>query len=186
MSVLAVAVVALALAFPSPSAAQTVNQNSWSYMLQRNNGQQCAVRYADLIETKYFSADAECRTQVKMALETYSKADCPSTAYPSKVWRCMSGYNGTVVQQARIADWTTFLTSCEVLYIAQRLNTAESEDGFQWRDNSCFPRFNNMAAFVNYLKTTSTTGGDGGGAGSTAVNLLYPVLATLVALLLLR
>lgn len=69
-------------------------------------------------------------------------------------------------------------------WLSQRVNTAESEDGFQWRDNSCFGRFKSMDEFVAYLKNTQ--GGDGGSAGSVFVSALNVVLALALALFLLR
>ncbi|PNW88004.1 hypothetical protein CHLRE_01g010400v5 [Chlamydomonas reinhardtii] len=187
MNSMLVAVLALA-AFGAASAQTTtaaIDQNSWSFMLNRDAS--CATRYQTLVEDPFYANDLICKTQVKRALETYVKTDCPSTTAPSStVWRCMSGYNATSgqVDQNRIDAWTTFLKGCEVLYIAQRVNTAESEDGFQWRDNSCFGRFKSMDEFVAYLKNTQ--GGDGGSAGSVFVSALNVVLALALALFLLR
>jgi hypothetical protein len=65
----------------------------------------------------------------------------------------------------------------------QRVNTAESEDGFQWIDNSCFPRFNNMAAFVAYLRSTDPTAysrDSGGSATALSTGGLHMLLAVLV------
>ncbi len=67
----------------------------------------------------------------------------------------------------------------------QRVNTAESEDGFQWRDNSCFGRFKSMDEFVAYIKNTNS-GGGGGSAGSVFVSALNVVLALALALFLLH
>ncbi|KAG2425751.1 hypothetical protein HYH02_014967 [Chlamydomonas schloesseri] len=186
MNTMLVAVLALvALGAASAQTTAAVDQNSWGFMLRRDAS--CATRYQTLIEDPFYANDPLCKAQVKRALETYVKADCPNTAAAtSSVWKCMSGFNATSgqVAQARVDAWTTFLKGCEVLYIAQRVNTAESEDGFQWRDNSCFGRFKSMDEFVAYLKNTK---GDGGGsAGSVFVSALNVVLALALALFLLH
>lgn len=96
MNSMLVAVLALA-AFGAASAQTTtaaIDQNSWSFMLNRDAS--CATRYQTLVEDPFYANDLICKTQVKRALETYVKTDCPSTTAPSStVWRCMSGYNAT-------------------------------------------------------------------------------------------
>ncbi|KXZ46651.1 hypothetical protein GPECTOR_41g615 [Gonium pectorale] len=157
------------------------DQNSWSFMLRQPTGAQCATRYTALIEQPYYSNDPTCAALVKTAITTYNVSACPSTKPLSQVWKCMNGWNGTVADAGRVNAWVTFLTNCELLYIAQRLNSAESESGFVWQDNSCFARYNGMGAFASYL--TSTTPGS---AGSIFVSMLHVLLAVVAALLLLR
>ncbi|EFJ43659.1 hypothetical protein VOLCADRAFT_106762 [Volvox carteri f. nagariensis] len=142
--------IALLAAVVGVASAQQANQNSWSYMANRNT--QCPTSYSRIIESRYFANNETCKSAVKAALSTYDKSQCPDTSKYSLVWTCMSGWNGNTTDPARINDWSTFLSGCELLYIAQRANTAESEDGFVWIDNSCFGRYVNMAKFVEYLQ----------------------------------
>ncbi|KAG2500793.1 hypothetical protein HYH03_001555 [Edaphochlamys debaryana] len=157
-------------------------------MLRSANGGTCADRYAAL-ETKWYSTDSECKAQVKLALETYTRSECPSTAPLSKVWTCMNGWSNGEVNGELVNDWIQFLKRCELLYIAQRDQTAESEDGFKWIDNSCFSRFKSLGEFNTYITNPdsglgSTTGGNPGSATSAVPSFWTFVFGGAAALML--
>ncbi|KAG2453185.1 hypothetical protein HYH02_002509 [Chlamydomonas schloesseri] len=120
-------------------------------MVRTPQGTACVNKYSTLIEP-FFAAEG-CSALVKTALETTVRTQCPSTAVGSIVWTCMNGWNGTAVDPGKVLAWISFIRGCEILYIAQRVNSAESEDGFMYLDNSCFPRFTSAAAFEAYLST---------------------------------
>ncbi|GLI70900.1 hypothetical protein VaNZ11_015926 [Volvox africanus] len=157
------------------------DQNSWNFMIRRNS--KCNGTYETLIESKYYSTNVTCKTNVKLALETYNKAACPDTKQGSLVWTCMSGYDFTTGQtnKALINDWTAFLSGCEVLYIADRKNTAESESTFVWLNNSCFGRYSNMDQFVSYLRGTGSSGGN---AEKNVISSFHVLIAVIVAMFL--
>ncbi|GFR46997.1 hypothetical protein Agub_g8651 [Astrephomene gubernaculifera] len=183
--ILLAAVIAIAAGMAS---ATDADQNSWDFMVRKTAS--CANVYNATIESPYYKNNAVCKTQVMLALDTYNVSKCPSTATGSTVWKCMSGWNGTAINQKLVNAWTSFLTSCEVLYIAQRVNTAESEDGFQWLDNSCFPRFTNLAAFNTYLTTapgnsSTTPSPASNSAGMNGVSLLKIIFGVVAAFLFL-
>ncbi|GIM04341.1 hypothetical protein Vretimale_8925 [Volvox reticuliferus] len=163
------------------ASATDADQNSWSFMLRRKST--CANTYTTLIESKYYANNVTCKANVKLALQTYNKTACPDTKQGSLVWTCMSGFDSTTNQtnSALINDWTAFLSGCEVLYIADRANTAESESGFVWLDNSCFGRYVNMNQFVNYLRGT---GDSGGNAEMNVIRFFHIMIAVVAAMFL--
>ena len=58
---------------------------------------------------------------------------------------------------------------------AQRKDAGESEDGFRWIDNSCFPRFNDLSQFVSYLQTGNLQKGSALGLSANLATLLAGV-----------
>lgn len=141
----------LAAAALAACSAQQMDQNTYSGMVRRTPT--CEQRYADL-EGAYFPDPATgCKAEVRKAVETYVVSNCPSVAVGSLTWACMSGYNASsgMVSQARIDSWMQLVTRCELFYIANRFAGESESDGFRWIDNSCFPRFNDLQAFAEYL-----------------------------------
>ncbi|GIL55957.1 hypothetical protein Vafri_11420, partial [Volvox africanus] len=176
------AVLAVLLAVVVGTASATdPDQNSWSYMIRRNRN--CNGTYTSLIESRYYSTNLTCKKNVKLALVTYNKASCPETKQGSLVWACMSGYDYTTAQTNKtiINDWTAFLSSCEILYIADRANTAESESTFVWLNNSCFGRYVNMDQFVSYLRGTGSSGSN---AEKNVISFFHVMMTVVVAMFL--
>lgn len=166
----------LAAAAVSLCAAQTSNtQNTYNGMVARTPS--CATKYSTL-ESTFYGTDAACKSSVKNAIQTYVKTNCPDVTYDSQVWKCMSGWNGTAAAAARVDAWVQFVKGCEIFYIANRIGSSETESGFTWIDNSCFPKFNDVAQFQKYL-TTGIMPKFNSAAGLTAS------LATIVAGVLL-
>ncbi|GLI66906.1 hypothetical protein VaNZ11_010933 [Volvox africanus] len=84
------------------------DQNSWSCLLRISR--KCNGTYATLFESKYYSNNVTCKTNVKLALEAYNKAACPDTNR-ALMWTCISGNDFRTGQtnKALINDWTAFL-----------------------------------------------------------------------------
>lgn len=172
------------------------DQNTWAAMARVKPD--CTNKYQSTVQALYdASGNTTCKDLVFNTLNTVKNvngATCPATTSGSPVWQCMSGWNGQSTNQAYVSAWRDFVINCEILYIANRVNTGESEDGFQWRDNSCWQRFNDMQSFLNYLSnapqqntdgTVGGGGGGGGGAGAASINALALVGASLVAIMML-
>lgn len=182
MAAKCVLLVAALAGFVAFCAAQTADQNSLDAMARNTNtGATCSSKYQAL-EAKYYPAGSECQVAVYSALKTYVKTNCPSTVGNSTVWKCMSGWNGVTYDANRVEDWRLFVKNCEILYIANRKDTGESEDGFRWIDNSCFPRFNDLTQFISYLQTGRVQSGSAVGLSMNLATLLAGVAMVLAFL----
>lgn len=67
----------------------------------------------------------------------------------------------------------------------QRVDTGESEDGFVFRENSCFRRFPDMGAFVSWLSTYNPDDNAAAGLTTNAITVFFSALLAVFALRLL-
>lgn len=137
----------------------------------------CLAGYNAIIRN-FYATDAECSALVTRALNTTVKAQCPPTTVGSPVHRCMNK-NGTVA----VTDaWSSWVRGCEIMYIANRGGSGESEEGFKYVENSCFPIFNSFSDFVRWLTDASPYGGV---QATLAASSLHVSLASMLATVLL-
>ncbi|KAF8070983.1 hypothetical protein HT031_001064 [Scenedesmus sp. PABB004] len=140
-------------------------------------------RRAQLMKTNY-GGDSDCGDKIKDALSSApAKAgdysDCPGGAEAgpgSAVQKCMS-------QPGARDAWLSFIKGCEVLNVNERTGAGEAEAAADAKP-SCFPRFNSLTAFTNYLdgKAATATSGAGQRAGAAAAAVAAAVAAAALLL----
>ncbi|KAJ9525859.1 hypothetical protein QJQ45_009269 [Haematococcus lacustris] len=114
-------------------------------------GGACSVQYRQIIAAHYATANlTSCSALITTALNTTVKSQCPPSAIGSPVQQCMN---------------TT-----------KRAGSGESEEGFTYKDNSCFPIFNSFNDFSSWLY--------GRQIGSSAAGMRVAYLTVLAALAL--
>ncbi|WIA31820.1 hypothetical protein OEZ86_002687 [Tetradesmus obliquus] len=121
----------------------------------------CKDTFKSIMSDNY--AGDKCGDMIKAAMSTAPKgaSDCPNGVIAdagSEVQKCMSKNKDTV------EAWTNFIKRCEVLNVSERAGAGEAEAAGDAKP-SCFPRFNGLSSFTNYLN------GQSGSANSPAVHI---------------
>lgn len=117
----------------------------------------------DTIITQRYATDKTCADLIRKAMSTAPKsdADCPGGAKAdagSPVQKCLAKNEDT------ISDWSSFIKACEVLNVNERAGAGEAEAAADAKP-SCFPRFNSLTAFKEYLSAGLLLAAAAAGAG---------------------
>ncbi|KAL6759751.1 hypothetical protein V8C86DRAFT_2568449 [Haematococcus lacustris] len=134
-------------------------------------GGACSVQYRQIIAAHYATANlTSCSALITTALNTTVKSQCPPSTIGSPVQRCMN------TTKAAADSWASWVRGCEIMYVANRAGSGESEEGFTYKDNSCFPIFNSFNDFSSWLY--------GRQVGSSAAGMRVAYFTVLAALAL--
>lgn len=176
----------------APARAQDIT-NTYTGMIKRDA--ECKAIYEAQIN-KYWADDEACRNLIFQASNsTTGTADrctdaeiaqiketgatlacCPDNSYDSEFQACFSKNHNQEVMDG----WKAALKNCELFWIVNRADSAgESEGAIKALDNTCLPRFNSMASFMNYFLKSAE-----GAASATTVAVSATVAASLLVVML--